>query len=81
VNFVVPLSPLTGSSQPTSIGGDFGGLDYIKYKEEVLIFIFWRKVAKKGWFYVSLSIFVHIISHFSQILDLGFYHVKEKQCT
>jgi hypothetical protein len=43
-----------------------------------LIFIFWRKVAKKGWFYVSLSIFVHIISHFSQILDLGFYHVREK---
>jgi hypothetical protein len=25
-----------------------------------------------------LSTFVHIISHFSQILVLGFYHVREK---
>jgi hypothetical protein len=39
---------------------------------------FWRKVAKKGLFYVSLSIFVHIVAHFNQILDLGFYHVREK---
>jgi hypothetical protein len=73
----MPLSPPSGISQPTSFGGNFGGLDYIKYKGGGLIFIFLRKVAKKGWFYVSLSIFVHIISHFTQILDLGFYHVRD----
>jgi hypothetical protein len=35
-------------SQPPSIGGDFGGPDFTKYKEEVLILISWKEVAKKG---------------------------------
>jgi hypothetical protein len=35
-------------SQPPSIGGDFGGPDFTKYKGEVLILISWKEVAKKG---------------------------------
>ena len=69
-----PTKTVQLARSPTFIGRP----DFTKYKGEVLIFIFWTKVVKKDWFYVSLSIFVHIISHFIQILDLGFYHVREK---
>jgi hypothetical protein len=42
-----------------------------------LIYIFCKKVAKKGWFMFLMSIFVHELN-FSHILDLGFHHVREK---
>jgi hypothetical protein len=44
---------------------------------DVLIFIFWKKVAKKVWFMFLMSIFVQELN-FSHILDLGFHHVREK---
>jgi hypothetical protein len=34
-----------------------GQLDFTKYNGKVLIFIFWKKVAKKGWFMFLLPIF------------------------
>jgi hypothetical protein len=46
------------SSQSTYSGDDFGGLDFIKYKGKVLVFIFRKKIAKKDWFMFLLSIFV-----------------------
>jgi len=36
------------SSQPPSIAAHLGGPDFSKYKGEVLIFISWKEVAKKG---------------------------------
>jgi hypothetical protein len=45
----------TVARNPTSIGGP----DFTKYKGEVLIFIFWKKVAKNGWFMFIFPIFVY----------------------
>jgi hypothetical protein len=42
-----------------------------KIQGEVFIFIFWKKVAKKCWFYVFLSFFYSFLLNFSHILDLG----------
>jgi len=49
------------STSATSIRGDFGGPDFTKYKGEVLIFIFWKKVAKKGWFVFLLPFCLSVI--------------------
>jgi hypothetical protein len=53
----------TPSSFPTGIVARsptfIGRPDLTKYKGEVLIFIFWKKVAKKDWFMFLLPIFVY----------------------
>jgi hypothetical protein len=46
------------SSQPPSIGGHVGGPKFSKYKGEVLIFISWKKGAKKGYFMPLMPLFV-----------------------
>jgi hypothetical protein len=46
-----------------------------------LIFLFWKKVAKKRLGYVSLAIFCSFLHNFSHILDLWFHHVREKSIT
>jgi hypothetical protein len=50
---------LNTTASELCIGGDFRGPNFTKYKGEVLIFIFWKKIVKKGWFMLLLSIFVH----------------------
>jgi hypothetical protein len=45
--------------------------DFTKYKGEVLIFIFWKKVAKKGWFMFLLPICVLVCLCYFFIGDDG----------
>jgi hypothetical protein len=63
INTTRPPPDRSCSSQPTSIGGDFGGPDFTKYKGEVLVFIFWKKVDKKGWFMFFCQ-FLFILAQF-----------------
>jgi hypothetical protein len=41
--------------------------------------MFWRKVDRKGWFYVSLANFCSFYLNFCHILELGFHHVLERR--
>jgi hypothetical protein len=77
INTTLPLPTGAVRSQPTSIGGDFGGPDFTKYKEEVLVFIFWKKVDKKGWF-MFLCQFLFVLAQFFPHFGSRVLHVREK---